>query len=273
MSKALFSLVAATLLVAGCRDDGPTRPRDVTPPAAPRAVRSVTGDGEVLLTWLANTENDVAGYRVYEAPCASGSSCPYDRVGSTTGTQFVVHDLANGVTRYFAIAAYDDAGNESALSYDEVFDTPRPEGTGLMLDNFATTPATSGYDFSAFVVRSFDNTQTDIYFGSRNGVFLMIAPFEDTEIQDAGYASSLDAVDFAPATGWSPSGTAELIVGHCYVVWMSQENRYAKFRVTDLTPSRVTVDWAYQTDTGNRELKAQPTTRPARVRRPAVWGA
>ena len=86
----------------------------------------------------------------------------------------------------------------------------------------------------------------------------MVAPFTDTDIQDAGYGSSLDAVDFAPSTGWSPSGTAELIVGHCYVVRITTTtaNFYAKFRVTALTPDEVTFDWAYQTDPNNRELKS-----------------
>jgi hypothetical protein len=279
MSRSLRSslatiLLAAPVLVAGCNDS--TSPRDHSPPAAPRGFHSITGDGEVLLRWLGNTEFDVAGYHVYQSSCASGPGCPYDRIGSTTGTEFTVGGLTNGVTRYFAVAAFDRAGNESPLSYEDVFDTPRPEGFDLGLDNYAVEPATSGYDFSAYAVRPFDDARTDLYFGSRDGVHLMIAPFTDTEIQDAGYASSLDAVDFAPTAGWSPSGTAELVVGHCYVVLTHDglDEHYAKFRVTSLSPDRVVVDWAYQVDPGNRELKARPL-RPSvpRVRRAGPWGA
>src|SRR2546428_5859681 len=142
-------LAAAAILLAGC--DEQTAPRDVVPPAAPRGLYSVTGDGAARLSWLANTEGDVAGYRIYMAPCASGASCPYDRVGTTTGTSFVV-PLANGLTRYFAVAAYDRAGNESELSKQDVFDTPRPAGTGPALSTYTAAPATSGYDFSAFAV-------------------------------------------------------------------------------------------------------------------------
>ena len=120
-------------------------------------------------------------------------------------------------------------------------------------------------------MRPFDDNRTDIYFGSRNGVFLMFAPFTDTQIQDAGYASSLDAVDFAPSAGWAPSGTTELVVDHCYVVW-TQDDHYAKFRVTSLTSTRVVVDWAYQVDTGNRELEAhRAPAEGSRVRRPSPW--
>src|SRR5262249_13977282 len=75
MSRLSWTLIVPVLLLAGCHDDS-VSPRDVNPPAAPRGVVSVTGDGTVYLSWLANTESDLAGYRVYEAPCATGSSCP-----------------------------------------------------------------------------------------------------------------------------------------------------------------------------------------------------
>ena len=154
-----------------------------------------------------------------------------------------------------------------------MFDTPRPEGFGRTLDNYLETPAASGYDFSTFSVVAFDHPETDIYFGSQSGVNLMITPFQDTDIQDAGFASSLDAVDFAPSGGWSPSGSVELVIGHCYVVH-THDDHYAKFRVTSLDSHRVTFDWAYQVDPGNRELRAKPVKRAgARVRRAPVWSS
>jgi hypothetical protein len=217
-------------------------------------VFSVTGDTEVQLNWLANTEPDVVGYRVYWSSC-DDPDCLYDLIGATGSTSFVVSQLANGVTRFYAVAALDRAGNESELSYESVFDTPRPAGSGLSLTNYVDDPALAGYDFSAHTVRAFDATGTDIYFGVQGGANLVFAPFTDTEIQDAGYASSLDAVDFAPTAGWSPSGTAEAVAGHCYVVRIL--DHYAKFRVTSVSGTQVTVDWAYQIDPGNRELKAR----------------
>lgn len=254
MQQRVLFVALLAVLAAGCDDHNPSSVRDLNPPAAPRGVFSVTGDTEVQLNWLPNTEGDVAGYRVYESPCASGPGCPYDRIGTTGATSFVVSPLTNGVTRYYAVSAFDAAGNESELSFDTVFDTPRPEGFGLALTNYLDDPAHAGYDFSAYVVRAFDATGTDVYFGVQGGANLMFAPFTDTEIQDAGYASSLDAVDFAPTAGWSPSGTAEAVAGHCYVVRIV--DHYAKFRVTAVNGTQVTVDWAYQIDPGNRELKA-----------------
>ena len=257
----LMALVAAG--VAGC-DETTTAPRDVYPPAAPRGLYSVTGDGEVRLEWLPNTEGDVAGYRVYMAPCESGTTCPYDRIGSTAASQFVATGLTNGVTRFYAVAAVDHAGNESALTYETVFDTPRPEGTGAVLTNFLNGTANAGWDFSAFGRRDSNHPATDMYYGDNGSVKQMFTTgvevqpgvFVYTEIQDAGYASSLDAVDYAPNNGWSPTGTVELIQGHCYVVW-TWDDHYAKFRVTNVNATYVEFDWAYQTDTGNGELGAQ----------------
>ncbi len=264
---ALLALFAAFGLTA-C-DDTTTAPRDVTPPAAPRALFSTTGDGQVLLRWVDNTEGDLAGYRIYQAPCASGTNCPYDRIGSTTAAQFVVSGLVNGVTRYFAVSAVDRAGNESALTEVDVFDTPRPEGSAL-INNFVSGTAGAGWDFSAFGTRASNDPLTDIFYGYNGSVRQMFTPDLATNIQDAGYASSLDAVDFSPNAGWSPTGSVELIIGHCYIVW-TRDDHYAKFRVTSLSNSSVGFDWAYQTAAGNRELHARPAGNDTPTPRPIQW--
>jgi len=268
----IMLLLAATALT-GCNDE--TAPRDVTPPAAPRGLYTVTGDQTVYLGWYANTEPDVAGYRIYEAPCESGSNCPYDRVGATDATTFALGGLTNGVTRYFAVAAYDRAGNESDLTYETIFDTPRPEGLGAVLASYLTSPLASGWDLSAARVRAFDDPATDMFYGANGTQLQMFVPDYQTDIQDAGYAGTLDAVDFAPNGGWSPTGSVELIAGHCYVVWTRDDN-YAKFRVTSITaqpagPPLVQFDWAYQVAPGNRELRARPARTEGGGRRPIVW--
>ena len=271
--RTILGLVLGTLLIAGCRDDT-VAPRPA--PAAPRGLHSVTGDHEVFLSWLSNTERNITGYRVYVGDCG-GTTCPYDPIGATTSTSFTATGLTDGQTRYFAVSAVNADGRESDLSYDVIFDTPRPEGTGLTLTNYLSDSLHAGYDFSDYTVRSYTSTLTDIFYGTSGSTALMIAPFSDTEIQDAGYATSLDGVDFAPTAGGSPSGTVELIAGHCYVVW-THDDHYAKFRVVSLTSSRVVVDWAYQVAAGNRELRAQPepqagTSTTRRVRRAAAWAA
>jgi hypothetical protein len=269
--------MGAMAMLSGC--DESTGPRDVYPPAPPRGVRSVTGDGEARLSWLKNTESDVAGYRVYTSPCAGGPDCPYDPIGTTGGTMFVA-PLANGVTRYFAVTAYDRAGNESELSKEYIHDTPRPAGYGLVLSDYQAAPATAGWDFSAETVVPYDSPNVDVFFGYDNGVPKMFAFFTDVDLQDAGYTGSLDEVDAAPGDiGWAANGQVELIEGHSYIVQMSSgvpslAHNYAKFRVVNLSasPTRVTIDWAYQTDPDNPELRSHPAKREgARAQRPIAW--
>jgi hypothetical protein len=267
-SRATFAPVAmilAALAVSGCRDT--TGPRDVYPPSAPRGVYSVTGDRTVYLRWIENPEPDLAGYRVYISTCPDGPECLYELEGTTTTAQFDVGALQNGVTLYYAVAAVDHAGNESELSYENVFDTPRPEGFDAVLTDAAVAPATSGWDFSDYGRRAFDDPAVDVYYAVADGANLMVAPFTDTDIQDAGYANTLDAIDWAPNGGWSPTGTVELIAGHCYVVW-THDNHFAKFRVSRISNGSLVMDWAYQVDPGNPELAARRAHRDGeRVRR------
>ena len=252
-------VLCVALLAGGCRDE--TAPKDTTPPAAPRGLYSVTGDQSVALIWLPNTESDLVGYRIYMGACPDPASCPYAVVGNTSASTFTVTGLANGQIRYFGVAAVDQAGNQSALAMDPYGDTPRPAGSGRSLNDRNVAPATSGYDFSAAVVRPWDDGSTDMYFETVGGVAQMICPFTDTDIQDAGYATSLDAVDAAPSAGWSATGMVELIPGHCYVLRIGTTVvNYAKFRVTGLSSSLVIFDWAYQTDPGNPELRARPAS-------------
>ena len=269
MARRWLLAVGVVALLAGCDDS--SSPRDVVPPAEPRGVRSVTGDGVARLSWLKNTEADVAGYRVYSGPCANGPSCPYDPVGVTSGTSFIV-PIPNGTTLYLAVTAFDRAGNESKLSKDDVFDTPRPAGSGLVLSDYVAAPATSGYDFSAFTVVPWDGPNTDIYFSYDGSVFRMQTQWREVELQDAGFTNSLDDIDIAPDRGWSANGTVELIEGHSYIVRIEESLalHYAKFRVMTLSasPARVTLDWAYQIDPYNPQLRARPGRQEApRVRR------
>jgi hypothetical protein len=256
LTSLLLGLALAATL-AGCHDS--TSP--TFPPAAPRGVYSVTGDGSVTLHWLPNTEGNIVGYRIYEASCANGSSCPYNRVGAVgaDASSFVVTGMQNGVTRFFAVSALNSENRESDLSYETVYDTPRPAGTGATVGNYRGNPrhyAGAGWDFSAAAAVSYNDLAADVIYSDTLGIAEMYAADAYTDIQDAGYSTTLDHVDFAPTSGWSPTGTVELIQGHCYVV-ATRTNNYAKFRVTAVTPSSVTFDWAYQTDPNNGELKAR----------------
>ncbi|RPI65674.1 MAG: fibronectin type III domain-containing protein, partial [Geobacteraceae bacterium] len=77
---------------------------------------------DVTLAWDPNSEADIEGYGVYFKLGASGP--PYDLFGYVTlqelndpdNPSFAVTGLVMGSSYYFAVTAYDTAGNESAYS-------------------------------------------------------------------------------------------------------------------------------------------------------------
>ncbi len=69
--------------------------------------------GSVTVTWDANTEDDLRGYRVRRALSGDG---PFELVGDSADTFFIDHGLTDGVRYYYAITAYDAAGLESEYS-------------------------------------------------------------------------------------------------------------------------------------------------------------
>jgi fibronectin type 3 domain-containing protein len=76
-----------------------------------------SGDGTATLCWDANTENDLAGYRVYSgtAPGAYDTSLPVGLTPTPVAPCTTMAGLATG-THYFAVTAYDASGNESPYS-------------------------------------------------------------------------------------------------------------------------------------------------------------
>lgn len=259
-------ILALLPFVAGC-DDDPVEV-DLTPPFPPDGVFSITGDRWVEILWNENWEDDLAAYGIYKSTAELG---PYDHITDVPASQlsYVVTNINNGETWYYAVAAFDRAGNESEWSFDEVFDTPRPAGTGLILyDYMGQKSDSSGYDFSSVsgAAQGFASQSTDIYFGQSNGVNYIVAQNSDHEvdIQDFGVTDSLDEIDWAPLDGWAPSLRAEAIPLHSYIVRIRTgvNFNYAKFRVTSLTgidvdTRRVVLEWAYQpslSELGNQEL-------------------
>ncbi|MCC5831323.1 MAG: PKD domain-containing protein [Phycisphaeraceae bacterium] len=88
---------------------------DRQPPAAPSApvVENPRRGGTLDLSWIANTETDLAGYNIYRStyPAADGAL-----VGSTGVPSFRDVGLEDGVSYFYRITAVDQAGNESGAS-------------------------------------------------------------------------------------------------------------------------------------------------------------
>lgn len=113
MQRLLQANPSFTTLLQAPTPVGPTTPppsRTSSPPPPS------TTTGSARLTWAANGEPDLAGYKVYVGT-ASGT---YDLSGSpftlNTVTTYTVTNLPWNNTYFFAISAYDTSGNESPLS-------------------------------------------------------------------------------------------------------------------------------------------------------------
>ncbi|MFQ6091765.1 MAG: hypothetical protein ACE5OR_03630 [bacterium] len=253
MKRTMFLtlVIGCSALLMGCEDERCCLRPDYTPPAVPRGVTSVTGDREIYLYWYPNAEPDLAGYNVYVGSRAEGY---YTLIASTPSANYIDRDVVNGRTYYYAVSAYDHDGNESELSMDLVFDTPRPEGWGVRLWDFRAFPNDAGYDFATQLVLPYTDSGADIFFEIDNGIPFMWRGNVNTDIQDFGYTNSVDDVDYAPEFGWIQMDWLELIAGHTYIVW-TDDNHFAKFRVTEIGSNFITFDWAYQVDPGNPELK------------------
>lgn len=265
------ALVAGLLLSGGCYDDCDDTVVyetvvvvDDIPPSAPDGLVSITGDGVVYLEWNPNREPDLDGYALYYN---YDGGLQYTLLADLDKDQnwYDDYDVVNGVTKYYAVSAYDIEGYESDLSYEDVWDTPRPEGTGLVLyDYLGQNSDLSGYDFSGLtgIAQAWDSIDpaTDIYFGTPNGERVMFARGTGVDIQDYGYADYFDEVGWAPVKGYVPGPDKQvaLIPGHIYIVRVLNQvsglYNYAKIHVTELTAEYVRLDWAYQTDPGNPEL-------------------
>lgn len=261
------ALLPVSLLLAGCQEKVVEVVAD-QPPSAPRGVFSVTGDLEVTIWWLSNPEQEkVIAYDVYWNDAPTGL---FEYVASVDANDFCDQgylcytdtDVQYRTTYFYAVLAVNAAG-ESDFSYEDVFDTPRPEGEGLVLfDYLGPNSGQSGYDFSELTGAAQANNDpgTDVYFGAPNGVPTLFADQgAGVDIQDYGYIN-LEAVDWAPdnaASGWAPSGRVEMVVGHSYVVRIintqSQFN-VAKVYCSSASAASVTLDWAYQLDEDNPEL-------------------
>ena len=254
--------IVAILMVlgvaGGCSEDTQQPVIVDVPPSAPDGVFSVTGDGQVEVCWNPNPESDIAGYDIYWNDEATGF---YEYVASVGANEtcYIDTDVTNGVTYFYAVLAVDGAGQESDLSYETIFDTPRPAGTNLvLLDYLGQNGSLSGYDFSSLsgTPQDWMLSSTDVYFGAPNSVPTLFTSGAGVDIQDYGYID-LDFVDWAPTAGWSNQGQVELIQGHSYIIRVIDGGglfNMAKVHCVDASAASVTLDWAYQIDPDNPEL-------------------
>lgn len=87
--------------------------------------QNLVSSWDIQLAWDANTEADLAGYRLYHSVGSSFNGVvPYGNSVATipADTQNFSLPITDPGTHYFLLTAYDESGNESGPS-NEVFKT------------------------------------------------------------------------------------------------------------------------------------------------------
>lgn len=169
----------------------PPPPPDTEPPATPAglAVENPGTGTSLVLTWQANTEGDVQGYRLYRAGEQGG---PYTRLGSgevdASEPRYVDASVVRNASYWYRVSAVDVNGNESP---------PSEPVAGTALD--VTPPAVP----QGFKVRELDtghdleiswkaNTEDDLAGYTLYRAADPEGPFEAVASLQAGATSYLD---------------------------------------------------------------------------------
>ncbi len=125
--RLLLLLLAMTAILAACGGGEDPPPANVSSSANPAAAQQPAPQppapqppaplppASLRLNWNANTEPDLAGYKIYRARSSGAYGAAVATVPANT-TSFVATGLERGGTYFFVITAFDSAGNESVRS-------------------------------------------------------------------------------------------------------------------------------------------------------------
>jgi hypothetical protein len=266
-SLAVIALCLVAGYMAGCDtcDNCVDCCYDDQPPAIPTGVQSITGDEYVVVVWDPVRVDDLAGYGIYRSYYDRG---PYQRIGEVERgeeTEFYDYDLTNGETYFYAVDAFDYSGNESALSYETVDDTPRPEGWDMQWFTSQYEPDLAAIAilpeiYDTILLLPYDDADAQFYLTTGSQGLKRIVATGANQIQDYGYADSPDVADQAPIDGWSESPDGlEVIPGHIYIL-RTASGYYGKVWIQSEAPNWVMAYWAFQEQRWSTELA--PRRRP-----------
>ncbi|MCP4752511.1 MAG: DUF1566 domain-containing protein, partial [Proteobacteria bacterium] len=106
-------------------------------PAITVGVSAYPGDGEAVLVWSSNTEQNLTGYNVYRST-TSGSGFVKRNATPVTDSIYADQGLSNGTTYYYKVSALDSFAIEGALS-SEASATPTAVGSGQSVSGIVDT--------------------------------------------------------------------------------------------------------------------------------------
>lgn len=138
----LFAMLATSAFSAG----------DTIAPDSPDNVIATAGNAKVVLTWDASKDADATGYKVYYGKTSvTKAGQTYDSTLDVKNVlTYTLAKLQNDTPYYFAVTAYDAAGNESENYSFEA--SAKPSATLTQADTVAPT-VTSAEAISQTLVR------------------------------------------------------------------------------------------------------------------------
>ena len=266
-----LALPLVALALAACSSDRSTGPRGGVL-ETPESLVSVSLNSAVQLSWSANSRladpNSFSHYNIYSTSYdLDNTTCDdagWALEGTSVSEDFLVSGLTNGVPLCFAVSAVSTGGSESDVSaYTN--DTPRYDSRNVLVSTAQHDMATSGFRFdfgpSSQLGQVVSGNRTDIDFRvdrHSDGSIWLTTVRDGTSVvlysQDP--VDDLTSVDIAPLNGYI-TGSIEALPGYAYVfeTQMSDGLHYGAVRITSTTRDHVILDWSYQTDYGDPQLR------------------
>ncbi|MFI5243167.1 MAG: hypothetical protein ACHQRL_09170 [Gemmatimonadales bacterium] len=268
-----FAVPAALLTLAACSGDYATRPGGGGGSLeAPNALTSVSLNGAIQLSWDANARLDrpdlFEHYNIYSTSYdLDHNVCDnqgWALEGTSVSEDFLVSGLSNGVSLCFDVTAVSVNGRESDLATPR-YDTPRYDARNILIDTRQSHLSTSGFRFDfggsseLGQVVSGDRNDIDFRVDRRGDGSIWLTTGRDgtsVVLYSQDPVEDLTSIDVAPLDGYI-NGSIEAVTGYAYVfeTQLSDGLHYGAVRVTHVGSDYVILDWSYQTDYGNPELR------------------
>jgi hypothetical protein len=266
-----------SLGLAACSSDSSTAPSAAPP--EPGHLAGTSLDGAVALIWDDNAfqanPNAFQNYRIYSTT-SNGTSCgsTWNVEGTTVAPEFIASALTNGVSRCFSVSAVAIGGAESTRS-PAWTDTPRPDSRNVVIHVRQVQDAASGFRFwddvngdriaqagELGLLRNGSDLTIDFSLERDVSGVLFFAPVR-AGVTIAYYnaaspfVSDLTSIDVAPTSGFAQGGL-DAVPGYGYVFSIPGPDgqvRYGAIRPQHVGQTFVILDWSFQTDARNPELR------------------
>lgn len=113
-SLILSVFVTAILIVTACKKESNPLSSKSEAPEVPTGLTAIPGEEEILLSWKANSEENLSHYNIYQGT-ASGSLDKVEEVPAGMET-YTAGELSSETTYYFSINAENDDGMTSDMT-------------------------------------------------------------------------------------------------------------------------------------------------------------